>query len=398
MPRSKDLLLMDSERDISVKKRIRIVIGTLEVGGAEIHLSHVLPQLAARGWQIQLIVLSDKVALRDFFLHEKIELLTVPVAATPFLFLRRALRFVKCIRLLRGLYNQDPHRLTHFFLPNSYIVGRLVGFLTKAKGPWVMSRRSLRLYQQKIWGCALLERLLHKRCDAILVNSRRVGEELITKEGVEARKIKLIYNGLSFHEASSSPDVAQELRISPGTTILIHVANFIPYKGHLDLFKALGIMKDQGCINWVLLLVGKGPAYETVLRNAAKEARIEENIRWITKCSHPLPYLKQSHIGVLPSHQEGFSNALLEKMAASLPVVATDVGGNGEAIVEGETGILIPSHDENALAHALLRLVQDPYLRETMGKKGKLRFEQNFSLRQCVEAYEAFYKEIIGVT
>ena len=97
---------------------------------------------------------------------------------------------------------------------------------------------------------------------------------------------------------------------------------------------------------------------------------------------------------ILPSHQEGFSNALLEAMAARLPVVATAIGGNSDAVVDGETGSLVPVRDPRVLAVAILRLAQDPDLRVNFGEAGRRRVELHFSLQACVDRYERLYRAL----
>ncbi len=379
----------------SHQKKLRVLIGTLEVGGAEIHLSHVLPALASQGWSIQLVVLSDKVFLKSRFLHETIKLVTVPSFSSRFKFIRRAVKLGRMCCILAKVYKDDPHTLTHFFLPSSYVLGRLVSFFTSATGPWVMSRRSLRVYQKRIWGFSLLERFLHQRCGAILVNSDRIRQELISHENVRDEKIHLIYNGLPQSVSHPSSSQINELRISSGSTVIVHVANFIPYKGHLDLLQALGSMNASADRKWVVVFIGKGEPYKKYLQEEARKLKIEKNLRWISSCSDSSPYLSMAHIGVLPSHEEGFSNALLEKMSAGLPVIATDVGGNGEAVIHNETGLLVPPHDPRALTEALEKLMQDKALRLSMGKKGKKRFLDYFGLDRCVREYDSFYNELL---
>ena len=96
--------------------------------------------------------------------------------------------------------------------------------------------------------------------------------------------------------------------------------------------------------------------------------------------------LRAADIGMLCSHEEGFSNALLECMAASLPVVATDVGGNAEAVVDRETGLLVPSQAPDQLAQAILELARSPDLRLRFGAAGRSRVETLFSLRSSVDS------------
>jgi glycosyltransferase involved in cell wall biosynthesis len=102
--------------------------------------------------------------------------------------------------------------------------------------------------------------------------------------------------------------------------------------------------------------------------------------------------LAAGDIFILPSHQEGFSNALLEAMAANLAVIATAVGGNLDAIVDSESGMLVPPRDPAALAAAIARFASDPDIRRRSGDAARRRVEQRFSLARCVERYEKLYR------
>jgi glycosyltransferase involved in cell wall biosynthesis len=104
--------------------------------------------------------------------------------------------------------------------------------------------------------------------------------------------------------------------------------------------------------------------------------------------------LGAADLGLLSSHQEGFSNALLELMAAGLPVVATDVGGNREAVIDGETGILVPPRSPNALAQAIVDLANDAEARTRFGAAGRRRVSQEFSLDSCVEHYDQLFSAV----
>jgi glycosyltransferase involved in cell wall biosynthesis len=115
---------------------------------------------------------------------------------------------------------------------------------------------------------------------------------------------------------------------------------------------------------------------------------------WLGERADVEELLSASDIFVLPSHQEGFSNALLEAMAARLPAVATAIGGNIDAVSDNETGLLVPVRDPRGLAAAILRLAQAPDLRRSFGEAARRRVEQCFSLQACVDRYERLYRAL----
>ena len=124
----------------------------------------------------------------------------------------------------------------------------------------------------------------------------------------------------------------------------------------------------------------------------AEQLGIERDVLFIGRCEDVGRLLAASHIGVLSSRAEGFANAILEYMAAGLPVVATDVGGVREAIVEGETGFVVPSGDDRKMAERIIEVLGDSKRGHEMGQRGKLivaeKFASEHHLRNTLELYD----------
>nr|WP_304985247.1 glycosyltransferase [Coxiella-like endosymbiont] len=102
-----------------------------------------------------------------------------------------------------------------------------------------------------------------------------------------------------------------------------------------------------------------------------------------------------SDVGVLSSHEEGFSNALLECMASSLSMVVTDVGGNAEAVIHHQSGLVVPPKEPQQLAGALLTLITDEEKRKEYGQAARERVANHFSLQTCVDRYDRFYQALL---
>ena len=189
--------------------------------------------------------------------------------------------------------------------------------------------------------------------------------------------------------------VRSSLEIDERTLVYIIVANLIPYKGHLDLIEAFGISNERIGQSWRLLIVGRDDGAGPDIRALAKKLKLEDKILFMGMRSDVLSLLSASDIGLLCSHQEGFSNAILEAMASGLPMIVTDVGGNAEAVLAGETGLVVPPHHPEALAGALVSLARDPLLRKTFGEAGRARLQAHFLLDACVERYQALYRGLL---
>lgn len=380
-----------------MKKRILYVIGSLNVGGAERHVAMVSSALRERGWSPEVLCLAEEGVLAAQ-LREKgvpVHVLSLKgrsVRSFAFRPVRLAATLLACFLFL------SRHRpdIVHFFLPTAYIVGGLCAWAAGISLR-IMSRRSLNHYQRKYPMLGWLERWLHARMTLVVGNSRAVVNDLVS-EGVPRSKLRLIYNGIGINPFDVVHDrraTREALGVPADAFMITIVANLIPYKGHQDMLAALAGVHGRLPSNWRLVCVGRDDGIGLSLDSLATMLGIAEHVVWAGPISDVPQILLASDIGVLSSHEEGFSNAVLEGMAAGLPMVVTDVGGNAEAVTDGETGRVAPPRNPVALGSALLALALDERRRE-IGRAARKRVEQSFSLEACVDAYESLYREAAG--
>jgi glycosyltransferase involved in cell wall biosynthesis len=226
--------------------------------------------------------------------------------------------------------------------------------------------------------------------------------DLLATEVDDRRKLALIHNGIEMPSpvfTGSRRQTRAMLQIPDDALVISVIANLIAYKGHRDLLAALALVKDRlpapgSPRSWRLLAIGRDDGIGAELKACAQALGIADNILWLGERGDVDELLSASDVFVLPSHQEGFSNALLEAMAARLPVIATAVGGNRDAVVDKETGLLVPPRDPRALAAAILSLADNPDLRRSLGEASRRRAEQHFSLQACVDRYERLYRAL----
>ncbi len=379
------------------ERRILIVAEALGYGGTESHLVTVLPRLAEAGLDISVFCLAERGPRAA-----ELEQGGVRVLAASRLASRRHKRVLyplqaglDCSALYAFARQWRPH-VAHFFLPGPYLLGAPVAMAAQIPIK-VMSRRSLAHYQQNWVGARHIERLLHSRMTAIVGNCNAILREL-TAEGVAEAKLRLIYNGI---EPSGSVQDKSEARAALGldadSLIGVVVANLIPYKGHRDLIDALALAAPKLPPSWQVLCVGADNDLRPELETLAAAKGLVGNLRFLGQRFDVDRLLEAADFGVLPSRaNEGFSNAILESMRAGLPMIVTDVGGNAEAVVDGETGIVVPPADPAGLAAALLRVAQDPALRRKLGEAGRERVATQFTLDACVAKYRALYDELLA--
>jgi glycosyltransferase involved in cell wall biosynthesis len=376
--------------------RIIYVIWYLELGGAEQHLLRVTSELRRRGFLPEVFALSLQGSLLPAFAEHGVPVhgVTLPEWLTRLLRFKPIISglrlFCSAIALLR-LYWQRPAAV-HFFLPSAYLIGGLVSVLAP-RMLRIMSRRSRNHYQSKHPYLRRIEYWLHCRMDYICGNSQAVIEDLL-EEGVAPDQLRLIYNGISldtFRPVGERNTVRASLGISEHALVFVMVANLIPYKGHSDLIKAFTLIADQLPAGWVCLCAGRDDGIGLALREQVGKQGFHDNIRFVGSRRDIADILCAADIGILCSHEEGFSNAVIEGMACGLPMVVSDVGGNSEAVVHDRTGFVVPAKDAQTLAQALVKLALDEETRQAMGKLGRQRVEQNFSMTTCIDRYVSLY-------
>lgn len=377
-----------------------VVIGDLDVGGAESHLALVLPRLRDQGFRPMVYALTHRGSLADVMESEGVPVFTVPGSAKlkslPSLLRKPLMLLLTSLRLWWLMLRTRPE-LVHFFLPSAYLIGGLCA-LAAGMRPTLMSRRSRNHYQQRYPLLAPIEHWLHRRMDRVVGNSLKVIADL-KSESIPQDRLRLLYNGIDIERWNAAPDRTEargELGIGDGVLVLIMVANLIPYKGHADLLQALGKVRERMPDDWLLLCVGRDQGIRHRLERQAKSIGIADQVRFLGQREDAERLFAAADIGLLVSHEEGFSNSLLEAMACGLPMIVTDVGGNDEVVEEGVSGFVVPSRSPKDLGEAIVRLASHPE-RRTMGSRGQERIRRDYSIDRCVAQYRALYEELIGV-
>ena len=382
------------------KLDLLFVIGSLDLGGAERHVAQTAPKLKALGWSPAIYCLGRRGSQAASVEEAGVEVIAPPLAlslASSSRLLKAVGLTLSALKLAAVLFIRRP-KIAHFFLPAAYLTGAPLALLARTPA-LVMSRRSLNIYQQTHPLARKLEPRLHNRMTAILANSERVRQQLITEEGCDPDHVVLIYNGVDtghFAPASASErgSTRRALGIEENAFVLTILANLIAYKGHADLLAALAPIAPDLGQPWLLQCIGRNDGLQSELESLAEGLGIAKNIRFLGEQVDVTRFLHASDLAVLPSHQEGFANAILEAMACGLPVVATDVGGNAEAVTHGESGAIVPPHDPLALGAAIAAIAQDRARAQKMGAFGRARTEKIFSLESSAKAYDAFYRTL----
>lgn len=402
---------MDGAAPIPQPIRIAVVVGSLAIGGAEMDIVRNLPLIDRRRFDVRVYVFDEPGALAS----------RLAAAGVPVVLSRRALQAVErprqpfrdggIGRLIRQgsqlLAAAAPlrryivrHRIdvVHSFLPYAYIVAG-AATATVPGCRLVMSRVSSNFYMARFPHYRQFEtRLLHRRLDAAVCNAANIREELIA-EGVPPGRIHLIPNGIDVGHFAGSDcarwQARQALGIDAGDLMLSCVANLHPYKGHDDLLAALAAIAGDLPPRWHLLCAGRDmDGNRARLETMARTLGIGSNVRFLGSVDDVAGLLAASDIHIHPSREDALPNSVLEAMSAGLPVVATDVGSIPQAVIDGSVGIVVPPATPASLAAAILKLAEDPRLRQSLGAAGRQRVVEHYSLERSVRCFEQLYQAL----
>lgn len=229
----------------------------------------------------------------------------------------------------------------------------------------------------------------------VVAVSEAAGQEFARKAGLPEDKIVTIYNGLPvdrFKIDEPKSTLRARLGWDEAAPTVIMIAALRRGKGHEVLFTAVPKILES-VPKARFMIVGDGEIADQI---KAQAAPLGEAVVFLGQRSDIPEPLAASDVLTLPSWAEALPTVLIEAGAASLPVVATDVGGAKEITIDGETGYIIPPGDSEMLAERLIAVLQDTTLGQKMGKAARERVVSTFSLKKQAEETVALYREVIG--
>jgi glycosyltransferase involved in cell wall biosynthesis len=368
------------------------VIGSLEVGGAEKQMSILARNLHSNVCSCHIFVLQAGGALKPYLKNlgfsiydgglKKGDLIKAPWKL-----------FLAEWKLLITVLHLKPI-VVHSFLPLVTFMGALAGRM--AKVPLVVtSRRALGKHQERYIILRPFDLLANRLSHRVTVNSMAVWEDAVHRDNIDPKKLFLIYNGVDVNTFDSVKSIRNEVRkelgISSREKVIIVIGNLISYKGHSDLLiSAQDILRHIP--HTVFLLAGEDRGIGRKLSKMAADLGITDKVRFLGLRDDIPKLLAASDLSVISSHEEGFSNVILESMAAGLPIVATNVGGNSEAVVDGVTGWLVAPKRPAAMAEKIIDLLQDPKKARSWGEQGRERVNKKFTIERMVQEHIKLYE------
>lgn len=420
--------------------RVLVVIGSLEVGGAEMDLLRNLPAIDRSRFHIEVYTFDQRGALADDMEAAGIPVFLPSTSPIPLKvkadgkglfqrkkrlireFLEPRKHYASIVAVKRVLWKtlgelsrlhfyarkvipiarfirKGRFDIVHCILPNAYFYGSIAALMTGR--PILMSRLSLNFYQDNMPFYKVVERkFLHRFVKIAVGNAKSVLDDLI-EEGIPKGKLFLLYNGIALERFTPSPqkraDARRNLSVSDDALVFTAVGNLHPYKGHADLIKALAIIKGELPKDWALFIAGsdRGGHIHTLV-SLIEQHGLRNNVHLLGHVDDVSSLLAASDLHIMPSHEEGLPNSIIEAMAAGLPVIGSAVGGIPELIETEENGTLVPPRDVDGFSKAILAYVKDKNRRKAVGAHNLVHVTTRYSLARSVADYEELYTRAIA--
>jgi glycosyltransferase involved in cell wall biosynthesis len=297
--------------------------------------------------------------------------------------------FFLSIKKLLEIIKEEKVNLVHTNSSRSMMYAALLRLFHRTKVIW-----HVRITDKD----RIVDRILEWFAKKIITNSNAAAKRFSWAKNQS--KVVAIYNGLDLKTFDEKKDVAKikkELTINNEDIVIGTVAKLQPKKGiHILLDAAVPVLKKFPSTKFLIVGDDADPvgAYLKGLKSLAQQLNITEHIIFSGYRDDIPQIIEVIDIFTFPSFSESFGRSLLEAMAASKPIIASNVGGIPEIVVDGETGLLVPPSNSTELTAAISYLLEDDNLRKKMGRKGRKRVEELFTIEKNVKAIETLYIEL----
>ena len=348
------------------------------ISGAETHLLSLLPRLRERDWDVRLLQLHEN----ERGAYEFADALRGRGVPVDMIRLRTHVDPLAFARVAAYLARARP-QILHTHLVHADVYGQIAGAL--ASVPLRLSTKHGFNEFREHRGFAFADRAVGGLAHRHIAISRGLARYLADVEGFDETEFAIVHYGI----VSGAPT-------EPGPTEprLLCVGRLIPIKGHVVLLRAFAEARRE-VPELSLHIAGRGPL-EPALKAVAKELRIEDAVHFLGFVSPIQRAIDDAAAVVVPSLGEGFGMAALEAMERARPVVAAEIGGLGELVVHGETGLLVPPGEAEPLARALVEIGRDPERRRTLGEAGRRRALEHFAEQRNVDRTELLYRSLLN--
>jgi glycosyltransferase involved in cell wall biosynthesis len=345
------------------------------ISGSEAHLLSLLPGLRARGWDVRMLMLhEDEPGAWDF--ARTLEARGVPIDAIR---VRADVDPVAFVQLVGYLLRRRPEIL-HTHLVHAEWYALLAGAVARIPVRFTTKHGFNEFREAPYFGVA--DRAVASLADVHIAISRGLARYLADVEGFDRESFEIVHYGIE-------PD-GEPKPYTDAVPRLLCVGRLIPIKGHVVLLRAFAAARKQ-IPGLRLDIAGRGPL-EPALRALARELDLLDAVTFLGHVSPIQSAIEQAAVVVVPSMGEGFGMVALEAMERARPVIAARIGGLGELVRDGETGVLVPPGEAEPLTEAIVRVAGDLDVARRMGDAGRQRALSRFQQAFCTERTELLYE------
>jgi sugar transferase (PEP-CTERM/EpsH1 system associated) len=358
------------------KINIMLVVLKLDFGGAENLVINIAQKLSRNRYRLSICSLENPTSFADCLKDSGIRLISLDK--------KKGFDFLLPLRLAWIMRKEQVH-ISHTHNRCALMYGTLAAKL--AGVPVVINTRHGS-------GVKVRYKFLWKANDKIVAVCEHARNVFLENSGIDPKKVKTILNGIDIHKYKKTEDtlsIRRKFGIGNSEWLVGTVGRLAHEKDYLTLLKSfMNVLQEIPFCR--LVMVGDGEL-RTKLENDVKTLGIEKKVSLIGFQHNIVEIMSVFDVFVLSSITEGLPLVIMEAMAVKAPVVATNVGGTPEVVVDGETGILVPPKDPQKMAEAIITILRNSNLAKKMGEAGRKKIEEKFNLDRMVREYEAVYEE-----
>lgn len=364
-----------------MRPRILYIVDNLRTGGAQTQLARLIHGLGDTDFDLRVLCLGDQNdSLMRLIGPQRVAVYPMPCIWKP--------RFWLSYAKVRQSVAAIKPDIVHTYLNTSNVFGAYAA--RRANVPYIVtSRRDMGHFRSG--RIAAMERWSNNFCQQVVCVSQAVREQTVASEGLDPEKAVVLYGGVDtqvFSPAAKSQAAAGTLQVG------MVAAMDRPMKGHADFLEAARLVLQQRK-DVIFTLVGDGQLRRE-LEGFVKANGLSEAVRFTGASNEVQKDVRDWDIFVMPSHSEGFSNAVLEAMAMGVPVLANALEGNLEIIDDGKNGMLVEPRNVQQMADRILHYAGRREDLGRMGEAARAKIEGHFTLKHMVERYKTFYNGLLN--
>ena len=365
--------------------KIAIISDTLLTGGAERQMLLTAAELTRAGHTVKMVIYyPSHIEFEEFIQQNNIEVMEIK--ARGFLRIGRILAISKFFR-------REKFDIVHAFKGVSTISAALAAKLAGTKtviGGFRVEYKEGRKFTLATW-------IVDKLIKCWIVNSRAIADSMVKIVGIKPEKFFVVYNGIpleAFNSSLTKEQARQKLGIAENLNVVTKVARLHPQKNHRMLLQVASKVLQSHSTTF-FLVVGDGPL-EDDLKAYCTELGLNDSVRFLGNRSDIADILAATDVAALTSDSEGFPNALIEAMAASVPVVTTAYPGVEELIENGKQGLVAPCDNASTFAEQVCRLLDDEKLCSEIVQNASSNIQQNFTPKAMAQNMLEVYNKCLA--